>query len=448
MPRPPSSARPLAAAAAAAWLLIAAATPAMAQTLTVVAPAAPGGGWDQTARAMQRALREVDPRAAVQVENVPGAAGTVGLARFVSAERGRPDALLVIGLVMVSGIATNGSAVSLGDVTPIARLTGEHEVIAVPADSPFRTLQDLVAALKRAPQSVSWGGGSAGGTDDLLARLLAEAVGVAPTDVNYVAFSGGGEALAAVLGGQVTAGISGFSEFSQSIAAGQLRALASSAPEREPGIDIPTLREAGVALDLANWRGVVAPPGISAAERAALTARVRAMAGSAAWRETLQRTGWTDLYADGATFRQFLLAEQARVVGVITRLQAGRAGTPSGFTPSPGTAPAAAVIITLGLGALLVWQRRGGRGRSSEAPAPGGAARVAAILGVCLAQALVLPVLGFVPTAAVVFTTGAYALGSRRVVRNAAIGVAVAGSLALLFGAGLDVPLPMGGWPR
>ncbi len=448
MPRRPAPVRWLTALAATAWLFTAGVAPPAAQTRPSVAPAAPGGGGDQTARAMQRALREVDPQGAVQVENVPGAAGTVGLARFVSGERGRPDALLVIGLVMVGGIATNHSAVSLTDVTPIARLTGEHEVIVVPANSPYRSLHDLLAALKRAPQSVSWGGGSAGGTDDLLARLLAEAVGVAPTEVNYIAFSGGGEALAAVLGGQVTAGVSGYGEFAQSIAAGQLRALASSSPVREPGLDVPTLREAGVPLDLANWRGVVAPPGISAAEQAALTARVRAMAGSAAWRETVQRTGWTDLYADGATFRQFLLAEQARVVGVVARLQAGRAAATNNFVPTPRTAPVAAVTLALSLGALLLWQRRGGHATPTAPSAPGGTGRVVAILAVCLAQALVLPIVGFVPTAAVVYTTGAYALGSTGVARNAAVGVAVATSLALLFGAGLDVPLPMGGWPR
>ncbi len=443
----PSTARVVTAAGLTLALLVTAgASPTSAQTLTVVAPAAPGGGWDQTARAMQRALREVDPQAAVQVENVPGAAGTIGLARFVSAERGRPDALLVIGLVMVGGIATNHSAVSLTDVTPIARLTGEHEVIVVPAVSPYRTLQDLVGALRRTPQRVSWGGGSAGGTDDLLARLLAEAVGVAPSQVNYVAFSGGGEALAAVLGGQVTAGVGGHSEFAQSIAAGQLRALASSAPVREPGIDVPTLRELGVPLDLANWRGVVAPPGISAVEQAALTARVRAMVGSPAWQETLQRTGWTDLYADGPAFRQFLLAEQARIIGVVERLQADRAATPSGFTPSPRAAPAAAVVVALALGALLVWQRRGSG--TGVAPSRGGHRRVAAVTAACLAQSLLMPVIGFIPTAAAVFATGAYALGSTRVRYNVAVGVAVASVLAALFGAGLDVPLPMGAWTR
>ena len=460
--------------AAVAILATAGGVTASAQTLTVVAPAAPGGGWDQTARAMQRALRAMEPDAAVQVENVPGAAGTIGLARFVTGERGRPDALLVTGLVMVCAIATNGSAVSLADVTPIARLTGEHEVIVVPADSPFRTLQDLVAALKRAPQSVSWGGGSAGGTDDLLARLLAEAVGVSPAAVNYVAFSGGGEALAALLGGQVTAGVSGFGEFSQALAAGQLRGLATSAPVREPEIDLPTLRELGVPLDLANWRAVVAPPGISAAQQAALTERVRTMVGSAAWRETLQRTGWTDQYLDGPAFRQFLLAEQSRVVGVLARLQTRGDKTPTGWTPTPRTAPAVALALVAGLALLLAWQRRTGVVSASPAaapaPAPEAAAashgaplagarrsvpgvsdahlRVAAIAGACIAHALLMSRVGFVPTATLLFVTGAYALGSARMRRNIGIGVALAAALATIFGAGLDVPLPMGSWTR
>jgi len=155
-------------------LLLLAATPLHAQpSLTIVAPAAPGGGWDQTARVMQGVLAEVEPATSVQVDNIPGAAGTIGLARFVQSERGNPDALLVTGLVMVSGVITNASPVSLSDATPIARLTEETEVIVVPVASPHRTLGQLIDAFKRDPGSVSWGGGSAGGTDDPLVRLLA-----------------------------------------------------------------------------------------------------------------------------------------------------------------------------------------------------------------------------------------------------------------------------------
>ena len=196
----------------------------------IVAPAAPGGGWDQTARALQQAFVSVDPDTSVQVDNVPGAAGTIGLARFVSGERGNPEALLVMGLVMLSAITTNHAPVTLAETTPIARLTGEPEVIVVPAASPLKSLDDLLAAFRTSPESVSWGGGSAGGTDDLLVRLLAETIGIAPSRVNYIAFAGGGPALAALLGGQVTAGVSGYSEFAGQIDAGALRALAISSP--------------------------------------------------------------------------------------------------------------------------------------------------------------------------------------------------------------------------
>lgn len=446
----PRRARTAAGWTCAAAIALGAAT-AAAQSLTIVAPAAPGGGWDQTARALQHAFTTADPASPIQVENVPGAAGTIGLARFVSAERGRPDALLVTGLVMVSGIVATRSVVSLGDVTPIARLTGEDEVIVVPASSPHHTLQDLIAAFRREPRRVSWGGGSAGGTDDLLARLLAEAVGVAPADVNYVAFSGGGEALAALLGGQVTAGVSGLGEFAQSLAAGQLRALAVASPERVAGLDAPTLREAGVALDLANWRAVVAPPGLSDAEAARLADRVRRVVQSATWRETLARTGWTDLHLDGPPFRQFLLAEQARVEAVLRRLDANRAPATSSWTPTSATLPRLAIAVTLALLAWHAWQRRRGDDSRDEPSVPqAGHVRVAAIVGAALFHAVAQPILGFVPTATTVFVAGAFALGSVRPRRDVAVGLAVTATVAMVFAYGLGVPLPMPGaaWRR
>lgn len=431
---------------AAALVAFALATPARAQSLTIVAPAAPGGGWDQTARALQRALVTVEPAASVQVENVPGAAGTIGLARFASSERGRAESLLVTGLVMVSGIVAQKSVVSLADVTPIARLTGEYEVIVVPAGSPHRTLADLLQAFRAAPHAVSWGGGSAGGTDDLLARLVAETIAVPPSAVNYVAFSGGGEALAALLGGQVTAGVSGLGEFAPSLESGQLRALAVSSPERLPGLDAPTLREAGVPLDLANWRAVVAPPGVSDVAAEGLRQRVQRVVGSAAWRETLTRTGWTDLYLDGPPFRQFLLAEQSRVEAVLRRLAAGssNATAATGWTPTVGTAPQVALWALAT--AIGVHARRRRTTPALDAPIDprGGLARVAAIAGAALAHAFLQPLVGFVPTATLLFTAGAFALGSTRPARDAMVGAALAVSVAALFTLALGVPLPMG----
>src|SRR5688572_7988135 len=296
--------------------------------LTIIAPAAPGGGWDQLAREMQRELERQQPAAAVQVENVPGAAGTIGLAQFINGRRGDGGALLVNGLVMLGAILWNESPVSISQVTPIARLTGEYEVVAVPAASPHRDMQSLVLALRENPAAVSWGGGSAGGTDHILAGLIVAAAGVDPRRTNYIAFSGGGEAVTALIGGQVTAGISGYSEFAQHIASGRLRAIGISAPRRLAGLDVPSLIEQGLDVELENWRAVVAPPGLDEAERQALRVVVERMARSESWRATLARLGWTDSYLAGPDLERFLDSERIRVGRIVARLR-GSAGDAS-----------------------------------------------------------------------------------------------------------------------
>jgi putative tricarboxylic transport membrane protein len=214
--------------------------------LVIVAPAAPGGGWDQTARALQQVIERRGLARIVEVQNVPGAAGTIGLAQFVSAGDGNTGSLLITGMVMLGATLWNDSPVSITQATPIARLTGEYEVIAVPAASPIGDLHQLIDVFRRRPEAFAWGGGSAGGTDHILAGLIAEAAGVDPRRVNYVAFSGGGEAVAALLGGHVAAGISGYSEFAPHLQSGRLRAIAISAASRPPGIDVATIREAGL----------------------------------------------------------------------------------------------------------------------------------------------------------------------------------------------------------
>lgn len=295
-----------------------AALPAMAlDRLTIVAPANPGGGWDQTARAMQEALQTAGIVPAVQVENIAGAGGTIGLAQFVTRHKGRGNALLVGGLVMVGAILTNQSPVGLDQVTPIARLTGEYEAIVVPKGSPLQTMADLVAKLKEDPGAVSWGGGSAGGTDHILVGLIAKAAGVDPTRINYIPFSGGGEALASIMGGHVTAGVSGLGEFIGQIQAGELRALAVSAPERLPGIDIPTLKEQGIDVELVNWRGLLAGPRLRDADREALLATVDQLVKSDAWRSILQQKDWMDLYLSGDAFAAYLQDEQQKVTAVL-----------------------------------------------------------------------------------------------------------------------------------
>ncbi|MBB5224078.1 putative tricarboxylic transport membrane protein [Amaricoccus macauensis] len=294
------------------------AVPALAANYTLIAPAAPGGGWDQTARTMQTVMQDEGIAGNVQVTNVPGAGGTIGLAQFVNQSKGNPEALIVGGYVMLGAILTNASPVDLTMVTPIARLTGESEVIVVPASSEIQTMADLVTRLKADPGAVSWAGGSAGGTDHIAAGLIAKAVGVDPTKVNYIAYSGGGEALAAILGNQVTVGVSGYGEFESQIEAGTLRALAVSGDARIEGLDAPTLKEAGVDVSLENWRMVAAAPGITPEQEAAITADITKMAQSESWKKALADRGWIDRFQSGEEFRN-QLAEDTTATATILK---------------------------------------------------------------------------------------------------------------------------------
>jgi putative tricarboxylic transport membrane protein len=301
--------------ALAAMLL--ASAPAWAADYTILAPAAPGGGWDQTARTMQTLLQKEGISERVQVTNVPGAGGTIGLAQFVNQAAGDPEQLIVGGYVMVGAILTNKSPVDLSMVTPIARLTGESEAIVVAAGSEIQTIQDLVAKLKAEPGAVAWGGGSAGGVDHITAGLIAKAAGVDPTKVNYIAFSGGGEALAAILGNQVTVGVSGLGEFESQIEAGTLRLLAVSGEERIEGLDAPTLKEAGLDVAVENWRMVAAAPGLTDEQKAAVEADVAKLATSAAWKEELETRGWDDRYLSGAAFQEQLAKDTAATAAIL-----------------------------------------------------------------------------------------------------------------------------------
>ena len=287
--------------------------------LQIMAPADPGGGWDSTARAMQPVLEEVGGVSA-EVYNVGGAGGTIGLAQFVEDEAGDPHQLMVMGLVMVGGILTNDSEFTLDDVTPIAALTSEQEAIVVAADSEYETLEQLVTAWAEDPTSISWGGGSAGGTDHILVGLLAQEAEIDPSGINYVAHAGGGEAINAILSGAVTVGVSGVSEFAEQVEAGEMRWLAVSGEQAPEGIDAPTISESGYDVVLENWRGVMGAPDLSDADRDAVVALITEMHDSDAWQEALETNGWSDFFVAGDEFATFLEDEQTRVEGVLAEI--------------------------------------------------------------------------------------------------------------------------------
>jgi putative tricarboxylic transport membrane protein len=387
---------------------------------------------------MQRAIETDRLVRVVQVENVPGAAGVVGLAQFVNHPRHTP-ALLITGLVMIGAVAFNNSAVSLVHTTPIARLTGEYEVIVVPPGSPVRDMRDLVERFRANPAAVSWGGGSAGGTDHILAGLIAEASGVDPARVNYIAFSGGGEAVAAALGGQVTAAISGYSEFAPHIQTQRLRALAISAPARQPGIEVPPLSELGIDVSIANWRGVVAPPNVSDRVKRQLTDTVAQMRRGDAWQTTLRERGWSDQWLEGDAFRRFLDEERTRVTRIAGALR----------TPAPGLASTArifplavlsgalAIALAIAIGSL--------RDRGHHPFPPPANLRPVALMSIGLAlYAVLLPFAGFVIASTILFWIAAVAIDGRRWVADAGISILFAAGAYVVFTRALDVSLPAG----
>lgn len=300
--------------------------PAQAQaidSLRVFVPANPGGGWDQTARTIEQVVKTANLVKTVQITNVGGAGGVVGLPQFVNQWKGQGNALMVAGMVMVGAIITNKSQLKLTNTTPIARLTGEFEVVVVPANSPHKDMKSLAAALKADPGKISWAGGSAGGTDHILVGMIAQAVGVEAAKTSYVAFAGGGPAQAAILGSQVTAGVSGWGEFSEQVKAGKMRALALSSDKRQPGIDVPTLKEQGIDVELFNWRGVFAPPGVTAAQRSGMIDLIERMAKSAEWQDQLKKRDWTSILQTGDAYAGYIESETKRIESILKGLGLG-----------------------------------------------------------------------------------------------------------------------------
>jgi putative tricarboxylic transport membrane protein len=280
-------------------------------------PANPGGGWDMTGRALGAALLDSKAADTVQYDNKGGAAGVIGLAQFVNAAKGDPNSIIMTGAVMLGGIITGKPQIGLDKATPIARITSEYNIFVVPADSPMKSMKDVVTQMQKDPGSVKWGGGSRGSTEHICASMLATKVGVDPKKVNYVAFRGGGEAVAAILGGNVTVGGGGISEMSEYIKAGKMRAIGVTSEKRFTGNSTPTLKEQGYDVVLGNWRGVYGAPGISAEQRAALTDLVTKATKSKAWAESLTKNDWTPALLTGKAFDDFVDAEFASLRGIM-----------------------------------------------------------------------------------------------------------------------------------
>ncbi|HEY9238413.1 MAG TPA: tripartite tricarboxylate transporter substrate binding protein, partial [Burkholderiaceae bacterium] len=288
-----------------------------AANLKMMIPANPGGGWDTTGRALGKALMDSGAASTVSYDNKGGAAGTIGLAQFVNSNKGDGNTLMVMGAVMLGGIITGKPPVQLSQATPIARLISEYNVFVLPASSPLKTMKDVVEQLKKDPGSVKWGGGSRGSTEHIAAAMLAREVGVDPAKINYVAFRGGGEATAAILGGNVTVGGSGLSEFSEYIKTGKMRAIAMTSDARLKGVDVPTMKEQGYNVVIGNWRGVYGAAGITPEQRKALTDMILTATKHKSWAEAMERNGWTPALLTGPAFDKFVDDEFASLRAIM-----------------------------------------------------------------------------------------------------------------------------------
>jgi putative tricarboxylic transport membrane protein len=289
--------------------------------LQLMVPNSPGGGYDTTARVAAKVMEAEKITGPVQVFNLPGAGGTVGLQRTVN-EKENGKLAMQMGLGVVGAAYTQKSKATLNDTTPIAKLIEEAGAIVVPKDSPYKDINQLVEAWKKNPKKLAVGGGSSpGGPDHLLPMQLAKAVGIEPKDVSYVSYDGGGELLPALIGNKIAFGASGFGEFLDQIEAGDVRVLAVTSEEPIEALkDVPTLKSSGIDLVFTNWRGIVAPPGISEEDKQTWIKALTAMHDSKGWKDEMATRGWTDAFQTGDEFGTFLKEQDTEVAQILKQL--------------------------------------------------------------------------------------------------------------------------------
>ena len=287
-------------------------------------PAASGGGWDQTARAVAESLTRTRLVDTVTFEHLSGEGGGRAIAYMVATAERQQGTLMVSSTPIVLRAVRGAAKSTYHELTPIAALIGDYAAIAVRSDSPHRDFASLAAAVKRDPSSTKVAGGSVrGGMDHLVAvRAFSLAAGVNPLNVVYYPYDADGEAFDALLAGQTEALATGLGELVASPRRGEIRILAISAPERVPEVpDAPTMRELGHDVTFVNWRGFFGPPNLPAAVAASHAGLLADLNRSPDWAEVRRRYAWQPLYHSGAEFAAFLAAEEATARQVLASLE-------------------------------------------------------------------------------------------------------------------------------
>jgi len=307
---------------AALGLLLAATTANAAEIgrMEFLVPGGPGSGQDQAARAFEEALKKENLVTGTQVTHYAGGGGMIAISQFLTTKAGNSNAVVTQGAGHLSFPLSNKTPVSLRDVTPLARLAGEYELLVVRSDSEFKTIDDLVTKYKANPASITWGAGARGSTDHIFYAMISKSVGIPAQKLNFIPHTNTGEIVAAVLGGHVQVGAGGYQDFAPQIEAGKIRVLAVGSAERLKGIDAPTLKEKGIDVVLTNWRGVSAHPSLSEAELDKMSEVFDKMVKSPTWQKMLVEKGWNDLYLKRKDYAAFMRAEEERVGAILKDL--------------------------------------------------------------------------------------------------------------------------------
>jgi len=275
------------------------------------------GGYSLTADVLSKALKtEGLMTDAHTMAYKAGAGGTTGLAAFQEI-KGKPNAALITGIAMVGGIATTKSKLNLMDSFPVAKIMREYNAVVVPVASKYKNLNDLLADINTNGRNVAIVGGNSGGVDHQIMGLLVKEKNIPITKLNYVVLSGGTSVAAQLLAGGVAAGISGSTEFKPFVESGKLRVLGVSSKKRLKGFKGKTFIEQGVDLFYGNWRGVMVPPDLTAAEKLNWLKVMDALHGTPTWKSTLKANDWDDEFAVGDAYTAFLNKEIPVVNAVI-----------------------------------------------------------------------------------------------------------------------------------
>lgn len=275
--------------------------------LRIVIPANPGGGWDQTGRALGASLVGSGMVDKVIYENIGGKGGTIGLAEYTKRYGNDPNSLLIGGMVMVGALALNKKSAELHQVQALARLTSDYLVVAVPFDSPIANPKALTKAMRENLPALAIAGGSAGGVDHMYAGMLARLSKANAEQLQYKAFPSGNEVLQALLQKQVQVGISGYSELRDALQAGKLRALGVSS--RRAMFGIASMRDQGMDAEMSNWRAVFTGRNLPAERIQQLLAAIDHASNQEQWKQALISNNWSSSWQTGKALQEFLEVE-------------------------------------------------------------------------------------------------------------------------------------------